>query len=79
MRATCLRLGQLVNQTEIGRDVSVPQPTMRRWLNLLEASHLLVRLPAYSVNRTKRLIKAPKVYWADTGLALHRRGGGSGD
>ncbi|MEO7742776.1 MAG: ATP-binding protein [Usitatibacter sp.] len=71
MRATCLRLGQLVNQTEIGRDVSVPQPTMRRWLNLLETSHLLVRLPAYAVNRTKRLIKAPKVYWADTGLALH--------
>ena len=71
MRATCLRLGQLVNQTEIGRDVALPQPTVHRWLNLLEASHLLVRLPAYAVNRTKRLIKASKVYWADTGLALH--------
>lgn len=71
MRATCLRLGQLVNQTEIGRDVSLPQATMHRWLNLLETSHLLVRLPAYAVNRTKRLIKAPKAYWADTGLALH--------
>ena len=71
MRATCLRLGQIVNQTEIGRDVALPQPTIHRWLNLLEASHLLVRLPAYSVNRTKRLIKAPKIYWADTGLALH--------
>ena len=71
MRATCLRLGQLVNQTEIGRDVSLPQATMHRWLNLLETSYLLVRLPAYAVNRTKRLIKAPKAYWADTGLALH--------
>lgn len=71
MRATCLRLGQIVNQTEIGRDVSLPQPTMHRWLNLLEASCLLVRLPAYAVNRTKRLIKAPRIYWADTGLALH--------
>jgi predicted AAA+ superfamily ATPase len=71
MRATCLRLGQMVNQTEIGRDVSLPQPTMHRWLNLLEASCLLVRLPAYAVNRTKRLIKAPRIYWADTGLALH--------
>lgn len=71
MRATCLRLGQLVNQTEIGRDVSLPQATMHRWLNLLETSCLLVRLPAYAVNRTKRLIKAPKAYWADTGLALH--------
>lgn len=71
MRATCLRMGQLVNQTELGRDVSLPQPTVHRWLNLLETSYLLVRLPAYAVNRTKRLIKAPKIYWGDTGVALH--------
>lgn len=71
LRAACLRLGRMVNQADIGRDLGLPQPTMHRWLNLLEASHLLVRLPAYAVNRTKRLIKAPKLYWADTGLALH--------
>ena len=71
MRAACLRLGQLVNQTELGRDISLPQATMHRWLNLLETSCLLVRLPAYAVNRTKRLIKAPKLYWADSGVALH--------
>jgi predicted AAA+ superfamily ATPase len=71
MRAACLRMGQLVNQTELGRDVALPQPTVHRWLNLLEASYLLVRLPAYAVNRTKRLIKAPKIYWGDTGVALH--------
>ncbi len=71
MRAACLRLGQLVNQTELGRDVSLPQATVHRWLNLLETSYQLVRLPAYAVNRTKRLIKAPKVYWGDTGVALH--------
>jgi uncharacterized protein len=71
MRAACLRTGQLVNQTELGRDVSLPQATVHRWLNLLETSYLLVRLPAYAVNRTKRLIKAPKLYWSDTGLALH--------
>ena len=71
MRAACLRIGQLVNQTELGRDVALPQPTVHRWLNLLEASYLLVRLPAYAVNRTKRLIKAPKIYWGDTGAALH--------
>jgi predicted AAA+ superfamily ATPase len=71
MRATSLRLGQLVNQTELGRDAALPQPTVHRWLNLLETSCLLVRLPAYAVNRTKRLIKAPKLYWSDTGLAMH--------
>ncbi len=71
MSAACLRLGQLVNQTEMGRDVALPQATVHRWLNLLEISYLLVRLPAYAVNRTKRLIKAPKLYWGDTGVALH--------
>src|SRR5882757_3963972 len=74
MRAACLRIGQLVNQTELGRDVALAQPTVHRWLNLLETSYLLVRLPAYAVNRTKRLIKAPKIYWGDTGIALHLAG-----
>ena len=75
MRAACLRLGQLVNQTELGRDVALPQPTVRRYLNLVEAAYLLVRLPAYARNRTKRLIKTPKLYWGDTGVALHLAGG----
>ena len=74
MRAACLRLGQLVNQSEMGRDVGLPQPTVHRYLNLLETSYVLVRLPSYSVHRTKRLIKSPKLYWADTGLALRIAG-----
>ena len=74
MQATALRIGQLVNQTELGRDVALPQPTVHRWLNLLEASYQLIKVPAYSVNRTKRLIKTPKVYWADTALGLHLAG-----
>jgi predicted AAA+ superfamily ATPase len=74
MQAVCHRIGQLLNQSELGRDVQLPQPTVHRWLNLLETSYLLVRLPAYAVNRTKRLIKTPKPYWSDTGLALHLTG-----
>ena len=74
VRTACLRVGQVVNQTEMGRDAAVPQPTVHRYLNLLEASYLLVRLPAYAVNRTKRLIKSPKLYWCDTGLALRIAG-----
>jgi predicted AAA+ superfamily ATPase len=74
MRAACLRLGQLLNQTELARDCGLPQPTVHRWLNLLETSYLALRLPAYAVNRTKRLIKSPKLYWSDTGLALHLAG-----
>jgi uncharacterized protein len=74
IRAVCLRLGQLVNQSELGRDVATPQATVHRWMKLLEVSYQLVRLPAYAVNRTKRLIKTPKLYWADTALALHLAG-----
>lgn len=74
MRAACLRLGNLVEQTELGRDVGMPQPTVRRHLGLLEASYQLIRLPAFAVNRTKRLIKTPKLFWCDTALALHLAG-----
>lgn len=41
---------------------------------MLEASYLAVRLPAFATNRTRRLIKAPKLYWCDTGFALHLSG-----
>jgi predicted AAA+ superfamily ATPase len=74
MRAACLRIGGLVHQTELGRDVGLPQPTVHRHLSLLETSYQLIRLPAFAVNRTKRLIKTPKLYWCDTGLALHLSG-----
>lgn len=74
MRAAALRLGDVLNQTDLARDVAVPQPTVHRGLNLLEASYLIVRLPAYATNRTKRPIKSPKLFWSDVGLALHLSG-----
>ena len=77
MRAACLRLGSMINQTELGRETQVPRATVQRYLNLLETSFQLVRLEPYSVNRTKRLIKSPKLYWSDPALALWL--GGSGD
>ncbi|MGH8254589.1 MAG: DUF4143 domain-containing protein [Steroidobacteraceae bacterium] len=61
----------LLNQTELGRDVGISQPQVHRFMNLMETSFQAIRLPAYSVIRTKRLIKAPKLYWCDTALALH--------
>ncbi len=74
MRAACLRIGHLVTQTELGRDVGIAQPQVHRFLNLMEASYQAVRLPPYAVNRTLRLIKSPKLYWSDTGLALFLAG-----
>jgi len=73
-QAACLRLGSLLNQAELGRDVGLSQPQVHRFLNVLEASFLALRLPAYAVNRTKRLIKAPKLYWGDTAFALYLSG-----
>ena len=70
MRAASHRLGGLLNQAEIGRDLQMPRVTVQRYLNLLETSFQLLRLPAYAVNRTKRLVKSPKLYWSDPGLAL---------
>ena len=49
---------------------------MQRYLNLLETSFQLVRLEPYSVNRTKRLIRTPKLYWSDPALALWLNGAG---
>ncbi|MYE87234.1 MAG: ATP-binding protein, partial [Gammaproteobacteria bacterium] len=69
MRAASHRLGGMVNQVEIARDTRIPRATVQRHLNLLETSFQICRLPAYSVNRTKRLIKGPKLYWSDPALA----------
>ncbi len=71
MRAAALRLGGIENQSDMARDVAVSQPTAHRWLRLLETSYQLVRLRPYSVNRTKRLIRSPRLHWSDTALALH--------
>jgi hypothetical protein len=73
-QAAGLRIGALLNQAELGRDVGLSQPQVHRFLNVLEASFLAIRLPAYAVNRTRRLIKAPKLYWGDTALALYLSG-----
>lgn len=74
MRAVSLRTGNLLNQAELARDVALAPSTAQRYLNLMEVSYQLVRLEAYSVSRTKRLTKSPKVYWSDTGLSLEVAG-----
>ncbi len=74
MRTTCLRLGGILNQADLARDVALPPTTVQRYLNLLEISYQLIRLPTFFVNRTKRLVRSPKIYWNDTGMALHVAG-----
>lgn len=74
MRAACLRLGGVVNQADMARDTGISRPTLHRYLNLLETSFQALRIEPYAVNRTKRLVKSPKLHWNDTGLAMHLAG-----
>jgi predicted AAA+ superfamily ATPase len=63
------RTGQLLNQTSLGNEVGVSSNTITHWLSLLEASFLVFSLAPWSVNIGKRLVKSPKVYFYDVGLA----------
>ena len=71
MQLASLRTGQILNQTDLGRDVHLNAETTRRYLGLLETSFILSRLPAYRGNRSSRLIKAPKILLADSGLVSY--------
>ena len=55
LRITALRTAKLMNQSDMARDAGLSQPTAHRYLGLLEASHLLHRLPAYAVIRLDHL------------------------
>lgn len=74
MTLLALRTGQLLNQSDVARDAALSQPTIHRYLNLLEATHLFERVPPYLANPTTRLLKAPRAFWADAGLAVFLSG-----
>jgi predicted AAA+ superfamily ATPase len=65
------RVGQLLNLTSLGNDVGTSATTARDWLHLLETSFILFRLPPYHANLGKRLVKSPKLYFYDIGLAAY--------
>lgn len=74
VRAVAHRSGGLMNQARLARDAGLPPTTAQRYLHLLETSYQLLRVEPYSVNRNKRLVKSPRLYWCDPGLALHLAG-----
>ena len=65
------RTGQLVNYADISRDVGISEITAKKWLSLLVSSGLVYLLRPYSVNIEKRVVKTPKLYFMDTGLAAY--------
>ncbi len=74
MQVAANRLGDLVNQADLARDADLNHVTAHRYMSLLETSFHLRRVPAFANNRTKRLVKAPKLYWSDAALCAHLAG-----
>lgn len=68
------RVGQLYNSAGISDETGVSAPTLRGWLSILEACHLVFVLPPYYRNFGKRFVKTPKVYFSEPGLAAWQLG-----
>jgi predicted AAA+ superfamily ATPase len=68
VRACALRSAQLLNKADLARDVGISPSTAGQWLSLLEASNQVFLLEPWFSNRTKSLVKTPKLYFCDTGL-----------
>jgi predicted AAA+ superfamily ATPase len=74
LRALAAKAGQLLNLTDVARDLGVAVNTAKAWLSVLEASFQVIVLRPYHVHIGKRLVKTPKVYFADTGTLCHLTG-----
>ena len=68
------RVGQLINLTSLGSDAGVSHTTAKEWLTVLEASYIIFQVPPFHANIRKRLIKSPKFYFYDVGLASYLNG-----
>ena len=69
-----VRTGQLLNYRDISNDVGVSDVTIKKWVHALELSGLIVILPPFYSNIGKRLVKSPKIYFSDHGLACYLLG-----
>ena len=69
LRLCAGRTGQILNLASLASDCGISHPTARSWLSVLEASYIVFRVPPFFANLGKRLIKSPKLYFYDAGLA----------
>jgi predicted AAA+ superfamily ATPase len=74
LKVSAARTGQKLNLTDIAKDVDISVNTAKKWLSILRTSGLVYLLQPYFKNVTKRLVKTPKLYWTDTGLAAYLAG-----
>ena len=68
------RIGQIINMEEIGGEIGISSNTVKQWISIMEASFIVFRLPPYFENFGKRVIKSPKLYFNDVGLAVYLLG-----
>jgi predicted AAA+ superfamily ATPase len=68
------RHGQILNKTDLAAPLGVSAPTISEWLHVLEITSQIIIVPPYFENLGKRLVKTPKVYWGDSGLACYLLG-----
>jgi len=71
VRSAAARTAQLLNMADIARDVGISPNTAKQWLSILQASGLVWLLEPYHTNVSKRMVKAPKLYFLDSGLAAY--------
>lgn len=71
MKLCAARVGSIFNASEVANEVGVDKKTITHWLSVLQASYLITLLPPYYENITKRLVKSPKLYFNDPGLACY--------
>ena len=74
MKLCAGRVGQLFNASQLANEVGVSVPTIKSWLSILETSFIIFMLPPWYDKISKRLIKSPKLYFYDVGLATHLLG-----
>ncbi len=74
LRLVAGRIGQVVNYESLANDTGVSSTTISEWISILESSFIIFRLEPYFENFTKRLVKSPKIYFYDTGLACYLLG-----
>lgn len=68
------RHGQMLNKTDLAAPLGVSVPTIGDWLHILEATGQIILVPPYFENFGKRLVKSPKVFWGDSGVACYLLG-----
>ena len=74
IKVLAIRVGQLINYSDIAKDIGISDVTVKKWIHALEASGLIYLLAPYYANLGKRLIKSPKIYFSDHGLLAHLLG-----